>query len=485
MTSGGIDETINNFFAPVASTANSIVFYSIPVGDGANLKLILLWLICAGAFFTVYLGFINIRYFRHAIDLVRGKGEEGGPQGSGQISRFQALTSALSGTVGLGNIGGVAIAVSTGGPGAVFWMMIMGFFGMSSKFAEIMLAVKYRVHGSAERPERISGGPMYYIRKAFDRDGLRGAGVVLAAMFAVFCMAGSISGGNMFQINQAYRQVMNVTGGETGPLADYGWAFGFGAAILVGMVILGGIRSIASVASKLVPAMAAIYIVSGLIVIGMNAPHIPGALMKIMTEALSPQAGYGGFLGVLLAGAQRAFFSNEAGLGSAAIVHATAKTDSPVSQGMVGMLGPFVDTIVICMVTALVIVITGAYEQSEGMEGVTLTSRAFESAFPAFKYVLALTVCLFAFSTMITWFYYGMKCLEYLVGEKPWVETAFKLFFCFCVVIGASADLGNVVNFTDAMFFSLAIPNIIGLYLFAPEIRRDVRDYIHNLKNRR
>ncbi len=478
----GIDNKINDFIEPIAEIANNLVFFSVPV-FGADLKLILLWLVGAGVFFTLYLGFINIRYFCHAVDLLRSKNDDV-TKDDGQITRFQALMSSLSGTVGLGNIGGVAIAVSLGGPGAVFWMIVMGFVGMSSKFAEITLAVKYRTHPDPENPEKIAGGPMYYLRKAFDRDGARFIGLFFAAFFAVFCIASSLSGGNMFQINQAFRQVVVVTGGDASPLVNYGWAFGLVVAVLVGAVIIGGIKSIANVASRLVPLMAVIYILSGLIVLALNAPQIPDAFAQIISQAFSPQAGYGGFIGVLLIGAQRAFFSNEAGLGSAAIVHATAKTNSPVSQGMVGMLGPFIDTVVICSITALVIVVTGVYNQDNGMEGVELTSRAFESVIPEFKYMLALTVCLFAFSTMITWFYYGMKSLAYLFGEKAWVNMSFKLIFCLFLVIGASSEITNVVNFTDAMFFALAIPNIIALYIFAPEIKKDVKEYIQTLKNK-
>ncbi len=481
MELSNIDKTINEFIEPISAKANEIVFYSVPVGGGADLKLILLWLIGAGAFFTIYLGFINIRYFGHAISLLKPKEKDAQ---DGQITRFQALMSSLSGTVGLGNIGGVAIAVSLGGPGAVFWMVVMGFIGMSSKFTEITLAVKYRTHPDPENPEKIAGGPMYYLREAFDRNGMHGVGVFFAAMFAVFCIGASISGGNMFQINQAFAQVVNVTGGDNSFLAGSGWMFGLFVAVLVGAVIFGGIKSIASVASRLVPLMAAIYIISGLAVLGLNAHQVPSAFMNIITQAFSPEAGYGGFIGALLIGAQRAFFSNEAGIGSAAIVHAAAKTNSPVSQGMVGMLGPFIDTVVICSITALVIVVTGVYDQANGMEGVELTSRAFESAIPEFKYMLALVVCLFAFSTMITWFYYGMKSLAYLFGENKWVGISFKLLFCFSLVIGASADIANVVNLTDAMFFALAIPNIIALYIFAPEIKRDVKKYIQTLKNK-
>lgn len=474
-----IDAQIDQFFAPIADTLSSIVFYAIPLTEQTDVKLILLWLVSAALFFTVYLGFINIRYFKHAIDVLRGKYDT---DCEGQITRFQALSASLSGTVGLGNIAGVAVAISVGGPGATIWMILMGIFGMSTKFAEVMCAVKYRHHPDPERPDRISGGPMYYLRDAFSNHNIPYLGAFAAGLFALCAIGGSIGGGNMFQANQAYQQLVNVTGGEAGFLADKGWLFGLVLAFLVGVVIIGGIKSIASVASRLVPVMGGIYLLAGFIVIGIHYQNIPGALVLIWQEAFSMSAGFGGLIGVILIGVQRATFSNEAGLGSAAIVHATAKTDDAVSQGLVGMLGPFVDTVVICAVTALVIVISGAYAGSEGMEGVALTSTAFASGISWFPYVLALTVFLFAYSTMITWSYYGLKGATFLLGERRWVETGFKLIFCICIVIGASAKLDNIIAFTDAMILSMGIPNILGLYLLAPEIRRDVKAYISRIK---
>lgn len=475
-----IDQQIDTFFAPIADIASKVVFYAVPLVEGQDVKLILVWLASAAIFFTLYLGFINLRYFGHAIDLVRGK--DGKSSGEGQIGRFQALTASLSGTVGLGNIAGVAVAVSTGGPGAVFWMVLMGFLGMSSKFAEVMLGVKYRKHLDPNDPEKISGGPMYYLKDAFDNRNIPYVGSIVAGLFALCCIGGAIGGGNMFQANQAYQQLFNVTGGEGGLLDGRGWMFGLALAFMVGLVIIGGIKSIAAVACRLVPIMGAIYLTIGLIVIGMHYENIPGALATIFSEAFSWEAGLGGFLGGLLVGVQRAAFSNEAGLGSAAIVHATAKTDDAVSQGFVGMLGPFIDTIVICLVTALLIVISGAYVGGEGLAGVELTSAALESGMPWFSYVLALVVFLFAYSTMITWFYYGLKGLTFLFGENALLEMGFKIFFCICVVIGTSAQLNNIIAFTDAMILSLAIPNILGLYLLAPEIKRDVKAYTAKLK---
>ena len=374
----GIDQSINTFFEPVSTTVSSIVFYSVPLGADLDVKLILILLVSAALFFSLYLGFIQFRYFKHAIDLVRGKYDKD-DSADGQINRFQALATSLSGTVGLGNIAGVAVAVSVGGPGAVFWMIVMGLFSMATKFAEVMMGVKYRRHADPDHPEEISGGPMYYLREAFENRNIPYLGPIVAALFAFACICGSIGGGNMFQANQAYFQLVNVTGGEAGFWGDKGWLFGLGLAFAVGLVIIGGIKSIAAVASKLVPVMGLVYIIAGFIVIGIHFANIPAALVTIITEAFSLQAGIGGLLGGILVGVQRAAFSNEAGLGSAAIVHSTAKTDSAVSQGFVGMLGPFIDTVIICTVTALVIVISGVYIEGGSVEGVELTSRALAS----------------------------------------------------------------------------------------------------------
>lgn len=473
-----IDQTINKAFEPVSNFIASIVFYSEPV-TGYDIKLILVWLVLLSLFLTVYFGFINIRYFGHSISVLRGKYDD--PNADGQINRFQALSTSLSGTVGLGNIAGVAVAVSAGGPGAVFWMAMMGLFGMSAKFAEAALGVKYRQHRDPSHPESISGGPMYYLRAAFAARNIPHVGGILAAIFAVCCVGGAFGAGNMFQANQSFQQVVNVTGGEASFMADKGWLWGLFMAVLVGVVIIGGLKSIAKAASRIVPFMGGLYILAGLVVILLNLSALPGAMITIVQMALTPEAGFGAMLGALLMGVQRAAFSNEAGVGSAAIVHATAKTDKPVSQGFVGMLGPFIDTIVICMVTALVIVITGAYAGGEGMEGVELTSRAFASAIPWFPYVLTLTVFLFAYSTMISWSYYGLKCTTYLLGEKPAVELAYKVLFCLMTIIGASSALDSIILFSDSMIFAMAIPNAIGLYLLAPELKKDLKEYLQSI----
>jgi AGCS family alanine or glycine:cation symporter len=477
-----IDQCIDTAIAPIASYVGDIVFYAHEFdifGHVVAVPLILVWLAAASIYLTVYFGFINIRYFKHGIDLVRGKYDK--KSDKGEINRFQALATSLSGTVGLGNIAGVAVAVSAGGPGAVFWMALMGLFGMSAKFAEAALGVKYRQYPDPKNKDYVVGGPMYYLKAVMKRHGQARFGTFLAFMFALCCLGGAVGAGNMFQANQAFQQVVNVTGGEAGFMADKGWLFGLGLAFLVGIVIIGGLRSIAAVASKIVPIMGGIYMAAGLTVIAMNYQAVPSGFATIFQMAFSPEAGFGAVLGAILIGVQRAAFSNEAGIGSAAIVHSVAKVKDPVSQGFVGMLGPFIDTIVICMVTALVIVITGAYEGNSGMEGVSLTSRAFESAIPWFPYVLAFTVFMFAYSTMIAWFYYGLKCLTFMTGEKAWVEMLYKIAFCGFVVIGSSAALDNIILFSDSILFAMAVPNIIGLYLLAPELKKDIKKYLQTL----
>ena len=336
-----IDAQINEAFEPFAKGLADTVFYAVNLG-GHDIMLILVWLVLASLFFTVYLGFINLRYFKHAVCLICSGNEE---KDKGQISRFQALATSLSGTVGLGNIAGVAVAISVGGPGAALWMCLMGIFGMSTKFSEVMLGVKYRVNNDPERPESISGGPMYYMREGFGRVGGMRFGAFMGGIFAVFCAFGTIGAGSLFQTNQVVQQTINITGGEASFFADKGWLIGLIMVFCVGIVIIGGIKSIAAVAGRLVPAMAVIYLVAGFVVIGVHYADIPEAFMTIFREAFSPEAGMGAVIGAILMGVQRASFSNEAGLGTAAIAHAAARTDSPVQQGIVGMLGPFIDTV--------------------------------------------------------------------------------------------------------------------------------------------
>ncbi|MFC6657439.1 alanine/glycine:cation symporter family protein [Roseibium salinum] len=471
----GVDEAINNAIAPISNIVASTIFYSVPVA-GTQFPLIVGWLVLAAAIFTIYFGFIQFRAFGHAVSLV--KGDYSDPEDAGEVSHFQALATALSGTVGLGNIAGVAVAVSIGGAGATFWMILAGLLGMASKFTECTLGVKYR----NELPDgTISGGPMYYLSKGLAEKGKAGLGRFLAIFFSICCVGGALGGGNMFQANQAFQQVVNVTGGAASPLAGFGWLFGLVMAVLVGSVIIGGIKSIARVTEKIVPLMAILYVGTALIVIAMNFDRLGWAFGEIIGGAFSPEGIAGGAVGALIQGFKRAAFSNEAGIGSAAIAHSAVRTKEPTTEGVVSLLEPFIDTVVICTMTALVIIFTGVLDT--GLTGVELTSAAFGAQVAFFPYILALAVLLFAFSTMLSWSYYGLKAWTYMFGEGQRTATLFKLIFCVFVVIGASMSLGPVIDFSDSMIFAMALANIVGLYILMPVVKQEVEQYFGKLKS--
>ncbi len=445
-----------------------------PNGDPITkgIPFIVIWLVLGATFFTIRMGFINLRGFRHSIALAKGTYDD--PNAPGQVTHFQALATAVSGTVGLGNIAGVAVAVSLGGAGATFWMIVCGLLGMSSKFVECTLGVKYR---NILPDGRVFGGPMNYLRYGLEKRNLKGLGKVLAALFAVLCVGASFGGGNMFQANQSFEQLA----GQFSVLQGNGFWFGVVTAILVGVVIIGGIKSIANVTGRIVPLMASIYVIAALAVIIMNIQNIGGAFSAIVEGAFSPAAIKGGVVGVLIVGFQRAAFSNEAGVGSAAIAHSAVKTNHPPSEGFVALLEPFIDTVVVCTLTALVLIFTGMHEV-EGMAGAQLTSDAFGSVFSWFPYVLGVAVFLFAFSTMISWSYYGMRAWTYLFGKSKKAEMVYKMLFLVFVVIGASVSLGAVLDFSDMMILAMSFPNIIGLYIMSGEVRKDLDDYWHRLK---
>ena len=472
---GSIDQAISDVIKPIVTPIVDTIFFSVPVA-GTQFPLIVGWLIVAAIILTFYFRFIQFRAFKHAIELVRG--DYSNPNDAGEVSHFQALATALSGTVGLGNIAGVAVAVSLGGPGATFWMIVAGLFGMCAKFTECTLGVKYR----NENPDgTVSGGPMYYLRKGLAERGLGGLGRVLATVFAICCIIGSMGAGNMFQANQSFHMLTSVTGGADSFLAGSGWLFGVIMAALVGVTIIGGIKSIARVTGKIVPFMAVMYVTAALIIIVVNITEVPGALGLIVSSAFAPEAVGGGIVGVLIQGLKRATFSNEAGVGSAPIAHSAVRTKEPTTEGIVALLEPFIDTVVICTMTALVIIVTGTY-QIEGLGGVAITSAAFESAVSWFPYVLTLAVLLFAFSTMIAWSYYGLKAWTYLFGENKHADVTFKAIFCVFVVIGASIQLGPVIDFSDAMFFAMSIANIIGLYILMPVVKKEVTEYFEKIR---
>ncbi|MFP6626111.1 MAG: alanine/glycine:cation symporter family protein [Deltaproteobacteria bacterium] len=473
----GFDTKVNQLLTPLADGLSALVFYSVPIA-GARVPLIVAWLVAAGIFFTVYLRLINFRGMAEACRIVAGRRRGSGEEG--QISAWEALSTAVSGTVGIGNIGGVAVAISLGGPGATLWMLVAGLLGMATKCAECVLGVRYR---QVDEAGEVSGGPMYYLRAGLAEYGWPRSGRVLGAFYAGAMVLGCLGIGNMFQSNQAFEQIVVASGGQASPLADHPVAVGLVLAAAVGLVIVGGIRSIATVTTRLVPFMAIFYCLGCLVVIGLNAAALPAALVSIWEGAFSPRGMSGGVLGVMVLGFQRAAFSNEAGLGSAAIAHSAVRTHHPATEGLVALLEPFIDTVVICTMTALVI-LTTVYQpmlaagQIQQVQGVALTSAAFASTLPWSPPVVAFAALLFAYSTMIAWAYYGLKGWSYLVGNSRTADLAFKLVYCAFVVLGCTLDLGAVLALSDALIFVVAFPNVLGLYLLAPQIRETINDYL-------
>jgi len=453
---------IDNIFGIFVGYIANVLFYKI-----FGIPFIVLVLLVGAITFSFYFRFINIRGFLHSIDIIKGKYDN--PDDTGQISHFQALTSALSATIGLGNIAGVAVAVSLGGPGAVFWMMFIAIFSMTAKFVSATLAQLYRtVHDDGS----VSGGPMYYLDQGLKEIGLGTFGKILGVLYAIFIIGGAFGGGNMFQANQSYELVGSLTGIPS-------WIYGIVLMGLVAAVIMGGIERIGKTTEKIVPTMVILYVSASLFIILMNLDKLPGVINSIFSQALNPEATYGGFMGVIVIGIKRAVFSNEGGVGSAAIAHSAAKTDEPVREGIVAMIGPFIDTIVICFMTASVILITADQNpliNAEGIKGAELTSAAFGSAISWFPYILAIVVFLFSYSTMISWYYYGEKGWKYLSSTDSSLIIYKAIFLC-CVFIGSISSLSNVIDFSDMMILSCAVPNIIGAFFLLPKLKTHLDDY--------
>ncbi|UCD60811.1 MAG: alanine:cation symporter family protein [Flavobacteriaceae bacterium] len=510
----GLDEKVNDAFMPVAVWWEGFILTSIPIA-GYNLPIVLMLLIFGATFFTIYFKFPNITKFKLAINTVRGKYDEldhhsvekaelnivdgdlvdtiGDESKEGEVSHFQALATAVSGTVGLGNIAGVAVAIALGGPGATFWMIVCGLIGMSTKFVECTLGVKYRDVGA---DGTVYGGPMYYLSRGLKEKGFSGLGKGLGVTFAVLCVGASFGGGNAFQSNQAAVQLstmLNLQGGATGVI------IGIILAFLVGIVIIGGIKKIASVTEKIVPFMAGVYVLASLVIIFANIEYIGDAFAMIFNGAFTPMAGLGGIVGVIIVGFQRAAFSNEAGAGSAAIAHSAVKTKYPASEGIVALMEPFIDTVVICTMTALVIIFfnmdVGAFEYGNAVNstvlitetgnyvgGVDLTSMAYDSVIPGFRYILTIAIILFAFSTMISWSYYGLQSWKFLFGRGRYADVVYKILFLIFVIIGAGATLDAVIKFSDAMILALVFPNMIGLLFLFPKVKEELNKYVTDIK---
>jgi len=503
----GLDQKIDQVFGAATGWFVDLIFYQIEFTDDIKVFWVLFPLILGAIYFTVYFKFVNFTNFKTAINIVRGKYDSidhhesipiaGDPtpggdnietiaiEGAvGEVSHFQALTAALSATVGLGNIAGVAIAVSIGGAGATFWMIVAGLLGMASKFTECTLGVKYRDIGS---DGTVYGGPMYYLTKGLKSMGKASLGKVLAGLFAIFVIGGSFGGGNMFQVNQAFQLVENITGGDASFLHGRGWLFGLVMAVLVGIVIIGGIKKIAKVTDKIVPFMVVIYVAASLFVLIAKFDMIPDAFAQIIAGAFSPIGVVGGAVGVLVQGFRRAAFSNEAGIGSASIAHSAVKTKYAASEGLVALLEPFIDTVVVCTMTALVLIITGNVNPENAAlndaQAILLTSGAFESVISWFPYVLTLAVVLFAFSTMISWSYYGVQAWSHLFGRSKRAELVYKLLFCLFVVIGSSLSMSKVFDFSDAMIFAMSVPNVIAMYILMPKVKDEYARYIDYTKS--
>lgn len=465
-----LDAQIEKYVSPVSNKVASVMFFPINIA-GVDIPIIILWILVAGIFFTLYLNGVAIWGLKHSIDLLSKPKKNGA---DGEISPLGALMSALSGTVGLGTIAGVAISISIGGPGAAFWIMFGAILGMTLKFAEVSLSLKYRKFlpdGS------VAGGPMHFIAHGLTRRKMRWLGQPLAVVFAYLCIGGGITGGNMIQINQTTRQIINIAGGENGILHGYNWLIGLACAILIGVIIIGGVKSITRVAMKAVPFMIYLYLAAGIIIILANWHNLPHTCYVMIKEAFFPSSVAGGIVGIMIIGMRRSVQTNEAGTGSAPIVYAPAQTDEPISQGFIALIEPFL-TGLVCLLSALIIVSSGVYENyTKGISGIELTSSAFESIFPWFKYILSIVVILFALTTVITWAYYGQKAWNYIFGEGKKRTLIYQLFFLSFTVIGSVMNVKTIIDLTDSMMLGMAVPNCLAMYFMAKELKMDLIKY--------
>ncbi len=448
---------------------SAFVFMKVPF-FGVQIELVVLALGSAMIFFTLWLGVPQLRGVGIGLQLIRGRHADDSAPGT--VSQFQALSTALSGTIGLGNIGGVAIAIALGGPGAAFWMFVIGFFAMALKAAEVTLGLMYREFSAAGE---VRGGPMYTLKNGLARIGLPNTGRKLGGLYAFFALGGALP---LIQVNQSFSQLTVITGIEGTP--GNGLVYGLILTIAVGVVIIGGVRSIATVAARLVPVMCFVYLGGGAVILAANAGAVPGALATIVSAAFSPDAVAGGILGSFVVGMRRAVFSCEAGVGTAVIAHSAAKTHHPASEGMVALIEPLLDTMIVCTMTALIIVVTGVY--NDGYTDIAMTSAAFGTVTAWFPYVLSVAVLLFAFSTLISWGYYGLQAWGYLFGHSRASELAFKLFYCLLQPLGAVLSPGKVVDLIDSLFFLMVLPNLIGLALLAMPVRREVSGFLAGVK---
>ncbi len=465
-----LDKEIDKYVTPVSEKVSGIMFFPVTL-LGVEIPVIILWILAAGLFFTFYFRWIGIWGLKHSFEILSKPKEN---TAEGEISPLGALMSALSGTVGLGTIAGVAISISIGGPGAALWIMFGAVLGMTLKFAEVSLSLKYRKF----LPDgTVAGGPMHFIAHGLTRRKMRWLGQPLAVVFAWLCIGGALTGGNMIQINQTTRQIINIAGGETGILHGYNWLIGLVCAILMGMIIIGGVKVITKVAMKAVPFMIYLYLFAGIIILIANWHNLPYTFYIMVKEAFFPSSVAGGIIGIMIIGMRRSVQTNEAGTGSAPIVYAPAQTDEPISQGFIALIEPFL-TGLVCLLSAGIIVSSGVYKNyTTGVTGIELTSSAFESIFPWFKYILSVIVILFALTTLISWAYYGQKAWNYIVGEGKKRTLFYQLWFLTFTVLGAIMNVNTVINLTDSMMLGMAVPNCLAMYIMAKELKEDLIKY--------
>lgn len=471
-----VNDFVENYVGKITDAIAAFIFTPISI-FGAQVPIIILWILFAGIFFTFYLRGIPIWGFKHSLKVISEAKKDNG--GDGEVSAFQALSTALSGTIGMGSIAGVAIAISIGGPGATFWILVGAIFGMSLKFVEASAALIYRtfnLDGS------VSGGPMHYIAHGLTKKKMRWLGQPLSVLFASVFIGAALSGGNLIQINQTTKLLIDVTGGETSFLASHAWVMGVSVAIVVGLITIGGIKSIGRVTEKIVPFMCMLYVVGGLAVVAVNYQHLPHAFAVILKEAFFPQSVVGGIFGTIIIGLRRSVQTNEAGTGSAPIVYAATKTKDSVAPGFVSLIEPLICAMM-CILTAFIVTVTGTYQTEPGqITGIEMVSDAFAMVLPCFPKILTVVVMLFALSTIISWAYYGQKCWNFLFGEGFKRSLTFNIIYLIVIIIGSELNVKSVINIVDAMMISTSVPNIIALYILAPEIREELRLYCQKMK---
>ena len=471
-----VNDFVENYVGRIIDAIAAFIFTPISI-FGAQVPIIILWILFAGIFFTFYLRGIPIWGFKHSLKVISEAKKDNG--GDGEVSAFQALSTALSGTIGMGSIAGVAIAISIGGPGATFWILVGAIFGMSLKFVEASAALIYRtfnLDGS------VSGGPMHYIAHGLTKKKMRWLGQPLSVLFASVFIGAALSGGNLIQINQTTKLLIDVTGGETSFLASHAWVMGVSVAIVVGLITIGGIKSIGRVTEKIVPFMCILYVIGGLAVVAVNYQHIPHAFAVILKKAFFPQSVVGGIFGTIIIGLRRSVQTNEAGTGSAPIVYAATKTKDSVAPGFVSLIEPLICAMM-CILTAFIVTVTGTYQTEPGqITGIEMVSDAFAIVLPFFPKILTVVVMLFALSTIISWAYYGQKCWNFLFGEGFKRSLTFNIIYLIVIIIGSELNVKSVINIVDAMMISTSVPNIIALYILAPEIREELRLYCQKMK---